>query len=77
MESRTVKRLSNTQEFIKKATIVHNNTYSYEFSKYVNKTQKVEITCPIHGNFHQRPNDHLNGSGCGECASKSRKSNVS
>ena len=77
VQSRVLKRLSNTQDFINKASIVHSNVYSYEFSKYVNKTQKVEITCPIHGNFHQRPNDHLNGSGCGECASKSRKSKLS
>lgn len=77
VQSRILKRLSNTQDFIKKASIVHSNVYSYEFSKYVNKTQKVEITCPIHGNFHQRPNDHLKGSGCRECASQARRSKLS
>ena len=77
LESRTAKRLSNTQEFIKKATIVHNNTYSYEFSKYINKTEKIEITCFVHGNFQQIPSDHLNGSGCKYCASKSRRLKLS
>jgi hypothetical protein len=30
---------------------------------------KVVITCPIHGNFPQTPNNHLKGYGCASCAS--------
>lgn len=28
------------------------------------------ITCPIHGNFLQSPQDHLNGNGCQKCKSE-------
>jgi hypothetical protein len=34
---------------------------------YVNSTKKICILCPIHGYFHQRPYDHLGGSGCRQC----------
>lgn len=58
----------NTQEFIKKASRIHNNYYNYNNTKYFKSNQKVEIECPIHGIFWQRPNDHLNGKGCPKCA---------
>ena len=34
---------------------------------YVNQTTDVIITCPIHGDFTQRPNNHYMGAGCPEC----------
>ena len=57
----------NTQEFIKKANIVHNNKYNYDKTNYVLSNEKVIITCPIHGDFEQTPNHHLNGEGCPIC----------
>ena len=35
--------------------------------EYTNATTKVCIICPIHGEFWQRPNCHLNGQGCPYC----------
>lgn len=58
---------SNTQEFVAKAVLVHGNKYTYTKTKYVNKQTKVTITCPTHGDFEQRPNNHLNGYGCSQC----------
>ena len=58
--------------FIKKANKKHNNFYDYNESKYVNNKTKIEIKCPIHGYFYQRPDDHLNGHGCSKCSKNNK-----
>jgi hypothetical protein len=55
-------------EFNERATIIHNGLYDYSLVEYVNNWTKVKITCPIHGTFHQRPTNHLQGCGCPSCA---------
>lgn len=57
----------NTEEFIKKAKKVHGDKYDYSKVNYINSNTKVCIICPIHGEFWQRPNNHLNGCGCSKC----------
>lgn len=57
---------SNIHEFIEKANIVHNNKYDYSKTVYVTGDTDAIITCPIHGDFPQKPKDHLR-SGCYEC----------
>lgn len=59
---------SNTEKFITKAKLVHNNKYNYDKVEYVNSKIKVLITCPTHGDFEQTPNNHLTGYGCQGCA---------
>lgn len=56
-------------EFVIRAISVHGNTYKYPFNDYKNTSTKIKILCHIHGVFHQTPNSHLNGSGCGQCGS--------
>ena len=63
--------VSNTKAFIEKAKVVHNNKYSYGNSDYSGAKEKIIITCPIHGDFLQTPNDHLNGCGCRQCRTES------
>jgi hypothetical protein len=58
---------STTQIFINKAKIKHHHFYDYTLVEYSNNFTKVRIICPIHGEFQQRPNQHLNGNGCYEC----------
>ena len=67
------KKKSNTEEFIEKAKSVHKDKYDYSKANYVNVKHPVVITCPIHGDFLQTPNDHLNGCGCSKCNSISSK----
>ena len=57
-----------TEEFIRKAKEIHGDKYDYSKTVYGkdNKT-KVCIICPIHGEFKQKPNVHLNGKGCRIC----------
>ncbi len=60
------KRLTDI-EFIEKAKFVHNDKYDYQKVKYINTATKVCITCRIHGDFWQTPNNHLFGAGCPTC----------
>ncbi len=67
-EKSRISRLSSTDEFIKKANIVHAFKYEYTDVIYDGHTKKVIITCLDHGNFNQTPEDHLSGRGCPHCA---------
>lgn len=61
------KRFTN-DTFIEKAKKIHGDKYDYSKVNYVNKTTKVKIICPIHGEFEQRPDDHLHKqAGCPKC----------
>lgn len=68
-------RKLTTDEFIRKAKVIHDNKYNYDNVEYTNSKNKVLIKCDIHGLFKQRPNDHLNGNGCPLCNTK-HKSNT-
>lgn len=60
-------KLSNTSEFINKSVLAHGNTYKYTNVDYINDKTKIAITCPIHGDFKQKPSNHLMGQGCPKC----------
>ena len=53
--------------FIEKATQIHGGEYDYSKVEYINAHTKVCIICPEHGEFWQRPDSHLKGSGCPKC----------
>lgn len=61
-----MRRLTKEQ-FIERARKVHGNTYSYKKTVYQIAAKKATITCSKHGDFQQRPNDHLRGNGCPTC----------
>ena len=61
---------SNTEQFVNKSHQVHGDKYDYSKVNYINNHTKVCIICPKHGEFWQKPIDHLNGHGCPECAKK-------
>ena len=56
-----------TEEFIKKAKHAHGDKYDYSKVNYIDCKTKVCIICPIHGEFWQTPQYHLNGCGCQVC----------
>jgi len=60
--------LYTTDEFVKKANLVHNNKYNYSKINYKTALEKIKIICPEHGVFEQRPTNHLRGEGCIKCA---------
>ena len=65
----------STDDFINKAKLIHGDKYNYSLVDYVHSKKKVKIICPIHGEFLQKPNDHLNGYGCLKCGNKVSNTN--
>lgn len=62
-----------TEEFIADAIKVHGDKYDYSKVEYIDSTTKIIIVCPIHGDFKQTPNSHLNGKTCKQCSLDKRK----
>lgn len=55
-------------DFINQAKLVHGDKYDYSKVEYKGANIKVCIICPIHGEFWQTPNSHLNAkAGCPFC----------
>lgn len=64
----------DTDIFIERSNITHNNIYDYSKVKYKNQKHKVIIICKEHGEFSQSPDKHLLSQGCPGCFKKTRKS---
>ena len=61
------------EEFIEKARLIHGDKYDYSLVDYKNNKTKIEIICPIHGVFFQKPNGHLSRkNGCPKCVGKNK-----
>lgn len=59
----------NKVEFIDVARKIHGDRYVYDKVEYVNSSTKVNITCPIHGDFSMLPKNHIQcRQGCPKCA---------
>ena len=58
-------------DFIRRSTIIHGNRYDYSLVDYKGATVPVNIKCPKHGLFKQKPHHHFNGHGCPECKKES------
>lgn len=67
LEKRDNKRRTGISDFIRRSNIIHNDKYNYDKAIYVNQHTNVTISCPKHGDFSQRPLDHLRGKGCPLC----------
>ncbi|QAY01959.1 hypothetical protein VpaJT1_30 [Vibrio phage VpaJT_1] len=59
--------LLNTEEFIRRATVIHGDRYDYSHTEYINAQTKLKINCKKHGSFLQIPYSHLIGKGCIKC----------
>jgi hypothetical protein len=66
-ERSSEKQKDSKEDFIRKANAVHNGKFDYSKVKYEKSSVPVNIICPEHGEFSQRPVDHLNGQGCPIC----------
>ncbi len=53
--------------FKEKAILVHGEKYNYDKVEYKNTMTYVEIICPFHGTFSQKPKNHIKGRGCPKC----------
>ena len=66
-EKSDAKRRIGHEAFLKKAREVHG--YKYEYPEEITLTSdKITITCPIHGDFKMAACNHLMGQGCRKCS---------
>lgn len=49
----------NTEEFIEEARKVHGDKFDYSKVEYINQYRTIIVICPIHGELHVFPNNHL------------------
>lgn len=68
IEKRASKQRFSTEAFIMRANEIHKNKYIYSKVEYIRSQSAVIIICPIHGEFKQCANSHLQGMGCNNCA---------
>ena len=58
----------NRVSFVSKAISIHGNKYDYSKVDFCRVKSKVVIVCPIHGEFNQTPDKHINAkNGCPNC----------
>lgn len=67
-EARSKSARLTIEEFVERATELHKGLYDYTKTVYSRNNEDVVITCPIHGDFLQKPQVHLFGCGCQLCA---------
>lgn len=63
---------SDITHFINMSRKIHKNKYNYDKVEYTNNKIKVEIVCPEHGSFFQKPNNHILGQGCPKCIGRNK-----
>ncbi len=61
------KRINSTETFIERAATVHEHLYDYPRTIWTSSTDKVIVTCLIHGDFNILSSQHIRGSGCNRC----------
>lgn len=67
-ECSKINKSKTTEKFINQVDKVHNYFYDYSITKYKNYLTNVDIICPIHGIFKQKPQDHIHSkAGCPHC----------
>lgn len=67
----------STEQFIEKAKNTWDETFDYSKVEYRNIQESVIFICKEHGEFLQRPIDHLSGKvGCEECAKLKHKDSL-
>lgn len=68
VDKRSNENRTTLQDFIKQSKEVHGDTYNYDKVNYVNTHTPITITCSIHGDFQQAPNNHIGQKqGCPAC----------
>ena len=67
IETRAEEKNIGNEEFIRRAREIYGDKYIYADTKYTKMEEKVKVICPKHGEFWQKPYDHLHGHGCPKC----------
>lgn len=59
-----------TATWVTAMTELHKGTYTYENVVFVAAKKSVNVTCPHHGDFPIRPDNHRSGKGCPLCGTQ-------
>lgn len=62
-----VSRGLTLSDFVERSNLIHNGLYCYHLIKSAKSRCVSVFICKVHGEFSQRNNDHLQGSGCPKC----------
>lgn len=65
---RIAKKIIPFSRVLKQFREVHGDRYNYREDTYISKKHKMTMICPIHGDFEQSVNNHLQGKGCPQCS---------
>lgn len=65
----------STEDFIQIGVEHFGDRYDYSKTVYVNKRTEVVIICPVHGEFTQRAQEHMEGHGCNQCKFDAKSEN--
>lgn len=70
LEEASKRNRKDQDVFIEQAACAHDNKYDYSLVEYKNSITPVNIICPVHGVFQQKPSIHLDQRcGCQMCSS--------
>lgn len=70
LEEASKRNRKDQDVFIEQAACTHDNKYDYSLVEYKNSITPVNIICPVHGVFQQKPSIHLDQRcGCQMCSS--------
>jgi len=73
--SRAKNKTDNNKSFIEKAKLIHDNKYDYSKINYIDSQTNIIIICNEHGEFEQKPANHLQGNNCILCSNILRSVN--
>lgn len=62
-----IEKIKTLDDFINQARLVHGDKYDYSQVDYENTNNYVNIFCPKHGLYPQKPYKHLQNQGCPIC----------
>lgn len=69
IEKRAAGARTSIKEFIDRSNILHNFKFDYSLvHQFQIQHEKVKIICPVHGEFKQAANAHLQGYDCNKCS---------
>lgn len=71
-----INKANDKVSFLKTCNSIHYGKYDYSCVNYVNNQTKICIICPEHGEFWQRPDNHIKGQGCPKCNSSHMENEI-
>lgn len=69
----SLSRTLGKDNYLERVNTIHSHKYTYDLSMYKNTQSTITIICKEHGMFTQKANKHLQGQGCMQCYTGTKK----